>query len=164
MSQDRANWPRCLLWHGSLTCLPALLVHLWLSLLVIWPVNGLGVPLRYYPLPDGTLWCLEWEQADFEDMADSVPDHPNICFAGCREAIPHLDVEVSGERESLLVPLVLSLRKMNDMLRMSTGNSRVAPVSSPLFLAICRRSKERNIEELFLRFEPFSAFTLASIT
>ena len=41
-------------------------------------------------------WIPAWDQDDAEDVADSVPDQPNIWSHGSREPSPHLEIEVAG--------------------------------------------------------------------
>ena len=89
-------WPRFLLWHGWLPGLiarPCGSLGLWrqatLHLMIL---KRLWAPILFALTLLGT--CLD--QEDTQDVADSVPDHPNIWSDGSREPFLHLDLEVAG--------------------------------------------------------------------
>ena len=97
MGRDRTEWPRCLLWHGSLPGLTS---------------SSIGTPRAVaagdlasqnlekasgpYPISNHSTWSPFWDKEAAQDMVDDLPDHPNIWTDGSREPILHLDVEIAG--------------------------------------------------------------------
>ena len=108
MSKDRSHWPRCLLWHGWLPGLSSR------TLGTPWAISSsdlarscLENALRPYPLSASSVWHPFWDQDDVQDMADDVPDDPNIWTDGSREPIPHLDIEIAGAGAFIHSPAIV---------------------------------------------------------
>ena len=97
MKQDRTKWPRCMLWHGWLPGLTARPTGSpWAVAASDLASHNLEKSLGPYPICTDSPWHPIWDQDDAQDMADSVPDQPNIWSDGRREPILHLDIEVAG--------------------------------------------------------------------
>ena len=58
--------------------------------------NNLEKALGPYPVCTDSSWNPKWDLDDVHEMAEAVPDQPNIWSDGSMEPIPHLDVEVAG--------------------------------------------------------------------
>ena len=95
ITQDRTKCPRCLLWHGVVTCINCTLD---------WILVGSRGRCRTLENPWALTVCNDspWnpmcddEDEDGQDMAEAVPHQPNIWSDGSREPIPHLDIDVAA--------------------------------------------------------------------
>ena len=67
----------------------------------------LVLALSPYSLSTTSVWHPFWDQDDVQDMIDDVPVAPNIWTDGCREPIPHLDVEIVGAGAFVHSPAIL---------------------------------------------------------
>ena len=111
MSRDRTNWPRCLLWHGWLPGLTSRTSGSpWAIASSDIASHSLENALGPYPLSTHSThsaWHPFWDQDDVQDVVDDVPVAPDIWTGGCREPVPHLDVEVAGAGASVHSPAII---------------------------------------------------------
>ena len=86
MSCDRSTWPRCLAWHGWLPALsPRRFGSPWAVATTDWIDAALETALGVYPVHPGEVWKPDWDPDDISDLADGVPDHPNIWTDASRD-------------------------------------------------------------------------------
>ena len=94
---DRRAWPRCLLWHGWLPALsPRRIQPPWAVAEVDCVDAALETALGAYPIRPGEDWKPHWDLDDIEDLANSVPAHPNIWTDGSRDEDLDAMVGVAG--------------------------------------------------------------------
>ena len=97
MSCDRSTWPRCLAWHGWLPALsPRRFGSPWAVATTDWVDVALETALGFYPVHPGEVWKPNWDPDDISDLADCVPDHPNIWTDASRDEDLDAMVGVAG--------------------------------------------------------------------
>ena len=97
MMLDRSAWPRCLAWHGWLPALsPRKIQPPWAVAEVDCVDAALETALGAYPIHPGDAWRPGWDPEDISDLADGVPDHPNIWTDGSRDEDLDAMVGVAG--------------------------------------------------------------------
>ena len=125
---------------------------------VIWHVKILKKALGPYPMCTNCSWIPEWDQDDVQEMADAVPDQPNIVSDGSMEPIPHLDVEVAGVAVFAHFPACVfdsnQWRHAQDLDGKIDGSSHI--FAGPL--VVYRRCKEPSTGESCLTFRRFPRF------
>ena len=106
--------------------------------------------LRPYLLSASSVWHPFWDQDDVQDMADDVPDDPNIWTDGSREPIPHLDIEIAGAGAFIHSPAIVfdshHWGHVQDLDDPHEGSSHIFRV----FLVPFSRSKELSTGVSFL--------------
>ena len=97
MKLDRSTWPRCLAWHGWLPSLACRRVQPPWAVAKVDSVDAaLETALGVYPIRPGSELNPAWEPDDIVDLADNVPNHPNIWTDGSRDEDLDAMVGVAG--------------------------------------------------------------------
>ena len=97
MSLDRSKWPRCLLWHGWLPGLNGMLGDKpWALSFGELASFHLESCLGAYPVDFGAAWTPP-EYWDADDIAEEMPEYPNVWTDGSREDFSSIGgFEVAG--------------------------------------------------------------------